>query len=120
MTLPLNPGEIVAFQEHPGSWNMAPNYVATLGLYGVKRKATMITVTNQRVIVQSGIVTRREQSVPIGMVQDAIVETRLGVGWVVLSSAGRRGAVMKLGPFTSSVAQRLADTILAQQQQEIA
>lgn len=100
----------------PAAWNMFPNYVLTLGLYELIRRAQRVTVTNQRVVSQRGVLTRSTRSVPIGMIQDANTRTQLGVGWVVLSSAGGGPGTLRLGPFKTELADQLVDAILAQYQ----
>jgi hypothetical protein len=41
--------------------------------------------------------------------------TQLGVGWVVISTAGGGASLLRLGPFAAHDAESLADLILAQQ-----
>jgi membrane protein YdbS with pleckstrin-like domain len=89
-------------------------FALSLGLYAIWRQATWFTVTDQRVIVSKGILTRTQRSIPIDMVQDATVTTQLGVGTVVVTAAGGRASALRIGPVASSVAHEMADAILAQ------
>jgi membrane protein YdbS with pleckstrin-like domain len=117
MTPRLQPGEKVLFQAHPAAWSLFPVYVLTLGLYELWRKAAWFMVTDQRVIASKGIVTRTQRSVPVDMIQDASVRTQLGVGTVVVSSAGGPLSAQRFGPMSSATANEMADVILAGRRQ---
>lgn len=110
----LQPGERVVFTTRPGAFTLYPAYIFTLGLYELTRRQAHFTVTDQRVIHSSGLLTRRERSVPVDQVQDAAVVTQLGVGKVVVSTAGGRLSTLIFGPMGSKTAHRMAEVILAQ------
>ena len=98
--------------EQPAGWNLSVAYLVTLGLYAIARSATHFTVTDRRVIHTSGIITRKQRSVPVHMVQDASVTTQLGVGHVNVSAAGGPLSTLRLGPMGSETAHRMSDAIL--------
>lgn len=110
----IHADETVQFQAHPGSWQLAFAYLVTLGLYAIVQRTTTYTVTDQRVILTRGVITRTSQSVPLHMVQDASDETTLGVGRVVLSSAGGALSVQRFGPMRAADARAMADEIMKQ------
>ena len=110
----LQQGERVLFAARPHPYAVSLAYLFTLGLYEFWRRATHFVVTDQRVIIAKGRITKGQRSVPIDMVQDASVTTQLGLGWVVLSTAGGSLSVERLGPMAAPTARRMADVILGQ------
>jgi len=110
----LQRGEQTILAIHPTAWTLGMAYIFTLGLYELWRRATWFTITDQRVILSKGIVTRTQRSVPVDMIQDATVTTQLGVGWILVTTAGGPASTLRLGPVTSGIAQEIADTILGQ------
>ena len=111
----LQPGETIVFETHPGSYAIWGRYLITLGLYGAWRRAACFTVTDQRVIMTRGLVLSKSQrSVPVDMVQDASVQTTMGVGSVLVSTAGGSASVERFSPLRSETARELSDVILQQ------
>jgi membrane protein YdbS with pleckstrin-like domain len=98
----LQDGEQVLVSAHPGGWLNAGRYFWTLGLYELWRKATWYVVTDRRVIQTSGLVTRSERSLPLAMIQDVTVTTTLGVGRILLTTAGGPAAVERMYPLTTA------------------
>jgi membrane protein YdbS with pleckstrin-like domain len=110
----LNPGEQIIFTAHPGGWTLIYAYVLTLGLYAFWRPAKHFTVTDQRVILSKGWVTRTTRFVPIHMVQDAKERIALGVGSVTISSAGGPLSIETFGPMRAADARDMVTVILSQ------
>ena len=110
----LQRGEQTILAAHPTGWNLAYAYLFTLGLYEVWRRATWFTVTDQRVILSKGIITRTQRSIPVDMVQDATVTTQLGIGTVFVTTAGGQASALRLSPLTSAEAHEISDAILTQ------
>jgi len=98
------PIEKVVFIAHPHPYGMKFEYLFRLGLYEFWRRATYFVVTDQRVILSKGLVTQRQRAVPIDMVQDASVTTLLGLGNVVVSTAGGPQSVERFGPMAAPTA----------------
>src|SRR5262249_9384901 len=87
--LSLRPGERVSMRARPrkGVWR----YLATLGLWELDRRATQFTLTNQRLVVEKGLLHRVVSSVPLGDVQRVIVRTGPFEGTVAVSTYGAGG-----------------------------
>lgn len=113
----LQEGESVLYTTHPSGWALSIVYFFTLGLYHFWRQATYFLVTDRRVIKAKGIVAKVQRNVPLDMLQDASLQTTLGMGAVVLSSAGGRLSVEQLNPLKASTAREMVDAILHARQQ---
>jgi hypothetical protein len=84
-------------------------YLATLGLWEMARRSTRFTVTDQRIVIEEGILSRTTRSVPLSRIGNVNVTTRLWQGFVDLSGTGRGGGTREsLGPFRNPVARNLA------------
>jgi uncharacterized membrane protein YdbT with pleckstrin-like domain len=111
----LQPDETIVFETNPESYAIWGRYLITLGLYGAWRRATCFTVTDQRVIITRGLMLNKSQrSVPVDMVQDASVQTTMGVGSVLVSTAGGSASVEQFGPMRAETARQMSDVILQQ------
>ena len=98
----LNPGEEILCDEVPSAFWTYPLYLGTLGLWAVWRGRHHFLLTNQRVMITKGIVSKSEQSVPLVRIQDVSLQRSLVAGgYVKLSSAGGGISVEKIGPLTS-------------------
>jgi uncharacterized membrane protein YdbT with pleckstrin-like domain len=113
----LQQDEQVVFTAHPHPYGMMGTYLLTLGFYEFWRRATYFVVTDQRVILSKGRVTRSQRAVPIDMVQDASVTTSLGLGNVIVSTAGGPQSVERFGPMAAPTARRMAEVVLGQRRQ---
>jgi Bacterial PH domain len=111
----LQPGETIVFETHPGGYGLLGRYVLSLGWYKFWREAAYFTVTDQRVIQSYGLLLSKSQrSVPVDMVQDASVQTSMGIGTVLVSTAGGPSSVERFGPLPAETARELSDAILQQ------
>lgn len=87
-------------------------YLVTLGLYEFWRRATVYAVTDRRIIVRKGIVTRTEGSLPLFYVQDATLQTFLWWGRIVVSTAGGEGGDLETLFVRKSAAQEVRRVVL--------
>jgi membrane protein YdbS with pleckstrin-like domain len=110
--LRLHPDEEIVLEMLPSSWWTLGRFVATLGLWAIWRKRHRFILTNQRIIVSKGIVSKSEQSVPLSRVQDAHMHrSPLTGGRVALSTAGGSLGVEYIGPLTQADALTFADAL---------
>jgi len=110
--LRLQPDEQVILDMLPSAFWTALVYVVTFGLWAVWRSRHHFVLTNQRVLVCNGIVTKGEKSVPIARLQDVtLVRSLLSGGHVRMSSAGGTISVQQIGPLSRENARRFADAI---------
>jgi uncharacterized membrane protein YdbT with pleckstrin-like domain len=87
-------------------------YFWTLGLYSFWRRATHFAITDQRVIMAKGIVSKSQKTLPLDMVQDATVTTALGAGGLNVSTAGGQFSQLRLFPLRSEDASRMSEMII--------
>jgi hypothetical protein len=101
--LTLRPGEKVSMRARPrkGLWR----YVMTFGLWELDRRATQFTLTNQRLVIEKGLLHRVVSAVPLGDVQRVIVRTGPFEGTVAVSTFGAGGLQRnEIGPLAASSA----------------
>ena len=111
----LQPGETIVFETHPGSYALLGRYIISLGWYKFWRQAAYFTVTDQRVIQSYGLlVSKSQRSVPVDMVQDASVQTTMGIGTVLVTTAGGSASEERFGPLPAETAREMSDAILQQ------
>lgn len=110
--LRLQPGEQVVLDMLPSAfWTMA-RYIFTLGLWAIWRSRHHFVLTNQRVLMFQGILTKGERSVPLTRLQDVtLVRSVLVGGFVRMSSAGGTISIQRIGPLTREDARVFADAI---------
>jgi membrane protein YdbS with pleckstrin-like domain len=85
----LHQDEVILVDVTPSPLWTCGAYVVTLGLWEAWRRRHRYIVTNQRVLATKGIITKSQQSAPLGKLQD--VHTRLSPlqgSSIVLSTAG--------------------------------
>ncbi|HET6444009.1 MAG TPA: PH domain-containing protein [candidate division Zixibacteria bacterium] len=78
-----------------------PTMVGVIAYGLLLRLFTHYTLTNKRLIVESGILSRSKKTIPIQRIQDvsfrqSLVERLFEIGDVVVESAGERGAIRLL------------------------
>jgi len=99
----------------PGRLATFPRYLVTLGLYGFWRKRDTSAVTDQRVLLANGIVSRNERSIPLSHVDDVATTRRGFYSFVDLTIAQRGSSVgQRIGPMSPRSARRFAREILRQ------
>jgi hypothetical protein len=107
--------EDVLMVTRPGRLASFPKYLATLGLYGFWRKRDTSAVTDHRVLLANGILSRSERSIPLSHVDDVSVARR-GLYSYVNLTVTQRGATVaqRVGPMSPGAARRFAREILRQ------
>jgi len=107
--------EALLMVTRPGRMATLPRYLATLGLYGFWRKRDTSAITNQRVLLANGILSRNERSIPLSHVDDVAVSRRGLYSYVKLTITQRGGTVeQRVGPMPPGAARRFAKEILRQ------
>jgi hypothetical protein len=105
-------GEEVQGVAHPSRLMRLPRYVLTLGLYGLWRKRDTSVVTNRRILLGKGVVSRHERSIPIRRVVDANYARKLLASYTELVIEGNRGREqLRVGPLTAKRAHRFASVV---------
>jgi Bacterial PH domain len=108
----LRPGETFLLVGHPAIVRVWPKYLLTVGLYGFWRSRDTTVLTDQRVIMGKGIVSRSERAIPMRRIQDASYARRgLTAYCEVKYEAQGRYQVARLGPFNRKTARRFAREI---------
>ena len=106
----LDPGERVTFTVRPRK--TAWRYLGSLGLWELQRRATRFTVTNNRLLVEEGLVKKAVSGVPLAAIQHVLVRTGPWEGTVDVGARGQSPS--KIGPLGPNTARRLAAAISAQ------
>ena len=107
--------EDVLMVTRPGRLASFPKYLVTLGLYGLWRKRDTSAVTDQRVLLANGIVSRNERSIPLSHVDDVVLRRRGLYSYVNLVITERGGTVaQRVGPMSTRAARRFAKEIQRQ------
>lgn len=108
----LNATEQILRDELPSPFWTWPLYVKTFGLWAIWRGRHHFMLTNERVILLKGIVSKTEQTVPLSRIQDVnLMRSLLTGGYVAISSAGGGLGIERLGPFTRERAREFADAL---------
>jgi hypothetical protein len=91
-----------------------PRYLMTLGLYGLWRRQDISVLTDRRVLLGKGIISRREQSIPLTRIEDARYVRKGLFAYCDLESVVRgRSQVRRVGPLSARLARRFTDEIVA-------
>ncbi len=84
----------------------------SLGLWEVQRRATRFTVTNNRLVIEEGLVKRVVSGVPLTAIQHVLLRTGPWDGTVEILAPGVRGqSSSRIGPLGPVAARRLAAAI---------
>jgi len=103
-------GESVLYEGHPRRSLL--RYALSLGGWELVRRSTSFVVTERRVIVDRGILTRHTRSIPLSGIVGIDVVGGAFQGVVRISSRGDGGAPGdEIGPLRASTARSLAATI---------
>ena len=107
-------GESILMIGRPSIAVVWPKYLLTLGLYSMWRKRNVSVLTDRRVLVGKGILSRSEHSIPIREINDVTyVRKGLSAYCEVASMFRGRDRVERLGPLSSRQARRMADELRA-------
>jgi hypothetical protein len=107
-------GESVILVARPAISAVWYRYLITLGIYGFWRSHDVSIVTDRRVLVGKGIVSRKETSLPYARINDAsYVRKGLYAYCEVAATHRGRGYVERIGPLSSRQARRFTAEVLA-------
>jgi hypothetical protein len=107
-------GESIVMVARPAISAVWFRYLITVGLYGFWRRRDVSILTDRRVLVGKGIVSRKELSFPYGRINDASYVRRGLYAYCEIASTLRgRAHVQRVGPLTSRQARRFTAEILA-------
>src|SRR5436190_11326693 len=104
--------EEVVLIVRPSRLARIPQYILTLGLYGLWRRRDESVLTDQRILLGKGIVRRDERSIGLHRIQDVSVARRAFYSFADLTIEERgRSAVRRIGPITPNAARRFTREI---------
>jgi Bacterial PH domain len=107
-------GESVVLMARPSIAAVWPRYLITLGLYGLWRRQNLTVLTNRRVLVGKGIISRKEQTLPLARINDAVyVRKGLYAYSEIASTLRGRSHVQRVGPLAPRLARRFTQEITA-------
>jgi hypothetical protein len=107
-------GETVIVVARPSIAAVWPRFALTLGLYGFWRRQNVSILTNRRVLIGRGIISRTEQSLPFARINDAVyVRKGLYAYCEVASTLRGRSHVQRIGPLSAHTARRFTEEIIA-------
>lgn len=108
------PDEEVVLTLRLSPWWTLVMYVLTLGLWEFWRRRHRIVVTNRRLVIAAGVVSKQESALPLGRIQDVhLTASPLTGGAVALSTAGGGLGVGGVSRLTRADATALADALNA-------
>jgi Bacterial PH domain len=108
----LEPDESVITVERPSRVLVLPKYLLTLGLYGIWRKREISAVTNHRLMLGRGVLSRDERSIPLKRVEDVSFSRRWVSSYADVAVRGRRGTEnIRIGPLTARKARSMTAEI---------
>jgi len=106
-TVRLRPDESVLVVSRPAVAAVWFRYLLTLGLYGFWHKRRVAVLTSQRVMLGEGVFSRREQSIPIRGITDAVFSRRGLFAFCDITSANQWSHHRtKVGPMPTRTARR--------------
>ena len=107
-------GESVLLVARPALAAVWPKYLLTLGAYGIWRRRNTSVLTDRRVLIGKGFISRTEHSIPLNRINDAVYQRKGLFAYVEIASVRRgRPAVQRLGPLSTRQARQLTDQILS-------
>ena len=111
--VPLDSNEKVLAEGRQSPALIWLGYIVTLGLIEFWRRARVTTLTDRRLIIQSGIVTKSDRSLPLSKIQDVTVKSQIGFDRLFVTTAGGFGGVITSPWMKGGTARRMADLITA-------
>jgi hypothetical protein len=107
-------GETVVLVARPAIAAVWPKYLITLGIYGLWRRQDVSIVTDRRVLVGKGIISRKEQSLPFARINDAVyVRKGLYAYCEIASTLRGRSHVQRVGPLSARQARRFTAEVVS-------
>jgi membrane protein YdbS with pleckstrin-like domain len=110
--VPVADGESILLSARPRK--VVARYLATLGLWESARRAQRFTLTDRRVIIESGLISRASRSLPLSQVTHVDLRTGPWQGFVELSRTAGSGGLRReeIGPLRSIKARAFAEAII--------
>lgn len=97
----LQAGEEIVLEVLPSPFWTAKIYIMSFGLWEIWRRRRQSILTNQRLIVLAGLITRKQTVIPLARLQDVNVKkSPFSGGRITLSSAGGNLGVEFIGPLS--------------------
>jgi PH (Pleckstrin Homology) domain-containing protein len=108
----LRPGEEVQMRLRPRRGVI--RYLTSVGLWELRRRATRVVVTDQRLLLEDGFVNRVVGSVPLDTIRGVVLRTGPWEAFVNVQTATPRGGKspeIEIGPLTKRAAVELAAAV---------
>lgn len=109
--VPIDADETVLVEGRQSPALIWLGYLLTLGLVEFWRRARVVTLTDRRLIIQSGIVTKSDRSLPLSKIQDVTVKSQIGFDRLLVTTAGGTGGVIVTPWMKGGTARKMADII---------
>lgn len=105
-------GESILLSARPRK--VVARYLATLGLWESARRAQRFTLTDRRIIIENGLISRASRSLPLSQVTHVDLRTGPWQGFVELSRSVGSGGLRReeIGPLRSVKARAFAEAII--------
>jgi PH (Pleckstrin Homology) domain-containing protein len=111
----LRPGEEVAMRLRPRRGVI--RYLTSVGMWELRRRATRVVVTDQRLLLEDGFVNRVVGSVPLETIRGVVLRTGPWEAFVNIQTSTPRGGKspeIEIGPLTKKAAVALASAVTPQ------
>jgi hypothetical protein len=106
-------GESVLLVAHPQIAAVWPKFLLTLGVYWFWHRRNTWVLTDRRVLIGKGMISRTEHSIPLRSVNDAVYQRRGPFGYCEIASVRRgRPDVQRVGPLSIWQAHQFAQEIV--------
>jgi len=108
----LRPGEEIAMKLRPRRGVI--RYLTSLGLWEMRRRATRVIVTDQRLLIEDGYLNRVVGSVPLNTIRGVVLRTGPWEAFVNVQTATPRGGKspeIEIGPLTKKAAVEFAAAV---------
>jgi hypothetical protein len=109
-----HPNEKVLVVGRPGIAVVWPKYLLTAGLYGLWHKRNVAVLTDQRVFLGKGLLSRSERSIPLRRVRRASYSRHGLAGYCDLSERTANTwehSSTRIGPLRARTARRLVNEV---------
>lgn len=104
----LMPTESVLIVGRPALAAVWPRYLLTLGLYGFWHKRRVTVLTDKRLMLGQGLLSRQERSIPMGSITDAVYYRRGPTAFCDVTTTDRWAKHRtKVGPLSLKKGRRL-------------
>jgi hypothetical protein len=105
----LGPDETILAVGRPGLLGVWHKYLLTGGLYGLWHKRHVAVLTDKRLMMGKGIISRQESSIPIKSIEGATYSRTGLAGYCILRDRFRQ--TTRVGPFRPRTAWRFVEEL---------